>query len=476
MRLGAVVIPATTQLTADDVDDRHRARRGRATSSPTREGAAKLRAPERLGVQARDRRRAPGFATLRRRARGAGRARARARRARAIRCSSTSRRARPRSRSSCCTRTRAIPSATCRRCTGSACAKATCTRTSARRAGPSTRGRASSRRGTPARRIARARLRALLRAAHARGAARARRSTTLCAPPTVWRMLILESLGARPAALRELASAGEPLNPEVIETRAARVGHHDPRRLRPDRDHGAGRQLARAAGEARARWASRCPATTWRCSTARVARPTKARSRSGSSPRPLALMDGYLDDEARTRAVMAGGYYRTGDEARRDEDGYIHFVGRGDDVFKSSDYRISPFELESVLVEHELVAEAAIVPSPDARAARGAEGVRRADAGHRAEPRRLARAIFAFCCASVWRRTSACAGSSSPSCRRRFRGRFAASSCASARRSDGRKVRGRRTSSGSTTPSRAWSSRGARPFAARTATAATGRR
>ena len=62
---------------------------------------------------------------------------------------------------------------------------------------------------------------------------------------------------------------------------------------------------------------------------------------------------------------MAGGYYRTGDEARRDDAGYIHFVGRGDDVFKSSDYRISPFELESVLVEHELVAEAAVVPSPD---------------------------------------------------------------------------------------------------------------
>jgi acetyl-CoA synthetase len=77
-------------------------------------------------------------------------------------------------------------------------------------------------------------------------------------------------------------------------------------------------------------------------------------------------MTAYADDAERTSAVMAGGYYRTGDEARRDDDGYIHFVGRGDDVFKSSDYRISPFELESVLVEHDLVAEAAVVPSPDA--------------------------------------------------------------------------------------------------------------
>jgi acetyl-CoA synthetase len=76
-------------------------------------------------------------------------------------------------------------------------------------------------------------------------------------------------------------------------------------------------------------------------------------------------MVGYEDDPERTAAATANGYYRTGDEAIRDADGYIHFVGRGDDVFKSSDYRISPFELESALVEHELVAEAAVVPSPD---------------------------------------------------------------------------------------------------------------
>jgi acetyl-CoA synthetase len=83
------------------------------------------------------------------------------------------------------------------------------------------------------------------------------------------------------------------------------------------------------------------------------------------TPRPAGLMNGYLDDDHLTKVVMAYGYYHTGDEARRDDAGYIHFIGRGDDVFKSSDYRISPFELESVLLEHDLVAEAAIVPSPD---------------------------------------------------------------------------------------------------------------
>ena len=83
------------------------------------------------------------------------------------------------------------------------------------------------------------------------------------------------------------------------------------------------------------------------------------------SPRPLALMTGYRDDPARTAEVMRDGYYHTGDVAYRDKDGYIFYVGRTDDVFKASDYRISPFELESVLIEHPAVAEAAVVPSPD---------------------------------------------------------------------------------------------------------------
>jgi acetyl-CoA synthetase len=83
-------------------------------------------------------------------------------------------------------------------------------------------------------------------------------------------------------------------------------------------------------------------------------------------PRPLGLMDGYVDGATLAAAPILGGYYRTGDVATRDADGYVTYVGRADDVFKSSDYRISPFELESALIEHPLVAEAAVVPSPDA--------------------------------------------------------------------------------------------------------------
>ena len=83
------------------------------------------------------------------------------------------------------------------------------------------------------------------------------------------------------------------------------------------------------------------------------------------SQSPLNLMTGYLGDPERNDAVMAGGYYHTGDVASRDEDGYITYIGRTDDVFKSSDYKVSPFELESVLIEHPAVVEAAVVPQPD---------------------------------------------------------------------------------------------------------------
>ncbi|HIJ62849.1 MAG TPA: AMP-binding protein, partial [Rhodospirillaceae bacterium] len=83
------------------------------------------------------------------------------------------------------------------------------------------------------------------------------------------------------------------------------------------------------------------------------------------NPRPVALMQGYKDDPVKTESLMRNGHYHCGDVASIDADGYVTYVGRADDVFKASDYRISPFELESALIEHEAVAEAAVVPSPD---------------------------------------------------------------------------------------------------------------
>src|SRR3984893_7718341 len=82
-------------------------------------------------------------------------------------------------------------------------------------------------------------------------------------------------------------------------------------------------------------------------------------------PRPLPLMAGYLDNPEASAKLLCGSHYRNSDVATRDAGGTFWYVGRADDVFKSSDYRISPFELESALIEHESVAEAAVVPSPD---------------------------------------------------------------------------------------------------------------
>jgi acetyl-CoA synthetase len=189
--------------------------------------------------------------------------------------------------------------------------------------------------------------------------------TTMCAPPTVWRLLIQADLGAAPSRLRAAVAAGEPLNPEVIERvrrawgvtirdgygqteTTAQIGNTPGQPLKPG---SMGRPLPGYAVE--------------------LVDPTSG-ERAGDegeicidlARRPAALMRGYLDDSEQTAAAMAGGYYHTGDLASRDADGYITYVGRTDDVFKASDYRISPFELESVLIEHAAVAEAAVVPSP----------------------------------------------------------------------------------------------------------------
>jgi acetyl-CoA synthetase len=188
--------------------------------------------------------------------------------------------------------------------------------------------------------------------------------TTFCAPPTVWRLLIQQDLPAWRIRLREAASAGEPLNPEVIECVRAAWGI-------TVRD-GFG-QTETTAQVGNPPGLPLKPGTMGRplpgCPVVLVDLQGKVAEEGelciDLAQQPLALMCGYLDDPERNAAAMAGGYYHTGDIASRDADGYLTYVGRMDDVFKSSDYRISPFELESVLVEHDVVSEAAIVPAPD---------------------------------------------------------------------------------------------------------------
>ena len=188
--------------------------------------------------------------------------------------------------------------------------------------------------------------------------------TTFCAPPTVWRLLIQQDLARWRMSLREATSAGEPLNPEVIACVREAWGI-------TVRD-GFGQtettvQVANPPGlpikpGAMGRPLPGCPVALLDLD-GKVA--DEGEICIELARQPLALMRGYLDDPERNAGAMADGYYHTGDIAVRDADGYLTYVGRMDDVFKSSDYRISPFELESALIEHEAVAEAAIVPSPD---------------------------------------------------------------------------------------------------------------
>ena len=188
--------------------------------------------------------------------------------------------------------------------------------------------------------------------------------TSLCAPPTVWRMLIKEDLTQWKPPLRELVGAGEPLNPEVIEQVERAWGI----RIRD----GFGQsettaQIGNPPGQPLKPGSMGRPLPGYAVALLDVDdQPAQEGEISVRlQPHPLGLMMAYEGDEEKTAEVMRAGHYHTGDTAFVDEDGYYFYVGRNDDVFKSSDYRISPFELESVLVEHEMVLEAAIVPSPD---------------------------------------------------------------------------------------------------------------
>lgn len=187
---------------------------------------------------------------------------------------------------------------------------------------------------------------------------------TFCAPPTVWRMMVQQDMAPHRGALRELCSAGEPLNPEVIEHvqkiwgMTIREGYGQTETTL---------QIASFPGQKVKPGSMGQESPGYRI---RLLNPDDQEVEEGEvsimlDPPPMGLMQGYQNDDG-SFVPLGSIAYRTGDVATRDAEGYFTYVGRADDVFKASDYRISPFELESALIEHEAVVEAAVVPAPDA--------------------------------------------------------------------------------------------------------------
>ena len=191
--------------------------------------------------------------------------------------------------------------------------------------------------------------------------------TTFCAPPTALRVLILEDLKQYNFKLRQCVAAGEPLNPEIIDVWK----------------EGTGIVIRDGYGQSE--------------TTAMIANLPNDKIKYGSMGKPAFLYDimiadddgnivpdceegnicvvhdentidgvfkTYLIQKDKMAKVFKHGLYYTGDKAYKDEDGYVWFVGRDDDVIKASDFRVGPFEVESVLLEHEAIMEAAVVASP----------------------------------------------------------------------------------------------------------------
>jgi acetyl-CoA synthetase len=218
--------------------------------------------------------------------------------------------------------------------------------------------------------------------------------TSFCAPPTVWRSIIQLPLDEIKVSLRELASAGEPLNPEVISQVQKAWG------LTIRDGYGQTETTAQIGN---------CPGQEVQAGSMGRVLPgyrIELLDMNGNvsdegeicvslPEKPLPVMPGYLGDPVNTAAVMAGGFYHAGDIARRDSRGYYTYVGRNDDLFKCSDYKISPFELESLLIEHEAVVEAAVVPSPDAQRLSVPKAFVILAAGH-APSREIAASILKF--------------------------------------------------------------------------------
>jgi acetyl-CoA synthetase len=192
--------------------------------------------------------------------------------------------------------------------------------------------------------------------------------TTFCAPPTIYRMLILADLDKFDfSELRHCVSAGEPLNPEVIKAWEEATG------LTIYEGYGQTETVLCVGtfpGMEPKFGSMGKPSPGWDVVLLGEDGTPVGPHEEGliairTEPRPVGMFQGYLNNPEENAHVFKDGWYFTGDKAYADEDGYYWFIGRDDDVIKASGYRIGPFEVESALIEHDAVQEAAVVGSPD---------------------------------------------------------------------------------------------------------------
>jgi len=193
--------------------------------------------------------------------------------------------------------------------------------------------------------------------------------TSLCGPPTAYRMFVLEDLSKYSfKTLRSVVAAGEPLNPEIIDYWQEHTG------LKIRDGYGQTESVCLAGNfppvEVRAGSMGK-PSPGFVVAIIDDDGNEVPRGQEGDlavkvkPERPVGLFKEYWKDPEKTASTYRGDYYVTGDRGIMDEDGYLWFVGRADDVILASGYRIGPFEVESALLEHQAVAESAVVSSPD---------------------------------------------------------------------------------------------------------------
>lgn len=192
--------------------------------------------------------------------------------------------------------------------------------------------------------------------------------TTFCVPPTIYRMLILADLDKFDfTELRHCVSAGEPLNPEVIKAWKDATG------LTIYEGYGQTETVLCVGtfpGMQPKYGSMGRPSPGWEIELhddngKKVPLHEEGKIAIRCNPRPVGMFREYLNNPEENKKSFIGDWYYTGDKAYKDEDGYLWFIGRDDDVIKASGYRIGPFEVESALIEHPAVQEAAVVGSPD---------------------------------------------------------------------------------------------------------------